>query len=71
MLHAFSQLEKKLFLRNSCENAYQLNGIAEHAQKAESSENLAENQLLKSGLKEFEGKGQHWNDLNLLEKRQN
>ena len=39
--------------------------------KAESSENLAENQLLKSGLKEFEGKGQHWNDLNLLEKRQN
>ena len=56
MLHAFSQLEKKLFLRNSCENAYQINGIADHAQKAESSENLAENQLLKSGLKEFEGK---------------
>jgi len=31
-------------------------GIADHAQKAENSDNLAENQLLKFGLKEFEGK---------------
>ena len=38
--------------------------------KAESSENLAENELLKSGLKEFEiWTFEHWNDLNLLEKK--
>ena len=60
----------------SCETAVRMliswMGIADHAKKVENGENLAENQLLMSGLKEFEDwTFQYWNDLNLLEKRQN